>query len=62
VGDRFRPLPIGSTFDMERGIFYWQAGPAFIGDYWFMFVVKGPNGMMIRKDITVTIRSKKHHL
>jgi len=36
VGDELRPLPIGSTFDAERGIFYWQPGPGFIGQYDFI--------------------------
>ncbi|HEY3444517.1 MAG TPA: hypothetical protein VGK29_27445 [Paludibaculum sp.] len=28
-----RELPIGSTFDAEGGVFYWQLGPAFFGEY-----------------------------
>jgi Leucine-rich repeat (LRR) protein len=55
VGDEFKSLPIGSTLDIEKGIFYWQAGHAFIGEYLFMFIAKGPNGMLIRKDIKITI-------
>ncbi|MCP4709602.1 MAG: BACON domain-containing protein, partial [Planctomycetes bacterium] len=31
VGNERRPLPTGSTMDRERGIFYWQPGPGFIG-------------------------------
>ncbi|MCX7975215.1 MAG: hypothetical protein N3B16_12080, partial [Candidatus Aminicenantes bacterium] len=38
VGDELRPLPIGSHFDSERGIFYWQPGPAFLHDYSFVFI------------------------
>ncbi|MBL0159605.1 MAG: hypothetical protein IPP47_21215, partial [Bryobacterales bacterium] len=33
VGDELRDLPIGSTFDPEGGIFYWQLGPAFLGEF-----------------------------
>ncbi|HEY3441530.1 MAG TPA: BACON domain-containing carbohydrate-binding protein [Paludibaculum sp.] len=33
VGDELRPLPIGSTFDPEAGIFYWQLGPGFLGEF-----------------------------
>jgi hypothetical protein len=55
VGDQLRPLPIGSTLDIEKGIFYWQAGPAFIGEYLFVFVVKNPDGEMNRKDIRIKI-------
>ncbi len=37
VGDELRPLPIGSTFDAEGGIFYWQLGPVFLGEYQLEF-------------------------
>ncbi|HLP60506.1 MAG TPA: hypothetical protein VK186_16820, partial [Candidatus Deferrimicrobium sp.] len=30
-------LPIGSTLDSKKGIFYWQPGPGFIGNYEFVF-------------------------
>jgi hypothetical protein len=33
VGEQLWPLPIGSTLDTERGIFYWSPGPGFIGLY-----------------------------
>ena len=29
------PLPIGSS--LKRGIFYWQPGPGFLGDYTLVF-------------------------
>ncbi len=37
VGDELRALPIGSTFDTEGGIFYWQLGPAFLGEFLIEF-------------------------
>ena len=37
IGDHLRALPVGSTLDIERGIFYWQPGVGFIGDYEFVF-------------------------
>ena len=40
TGGRLRPLPIGSTFDAKRDIFYWQPGPGFIGEYNFVFLKK----------------------
>lgn len=58
VGNRLVRLPIGSTLDSEMGVFYWQPGAGFIGEYRFVFVVKGPWGKMSRKNITVTIRPK----
>jgi photosystem II stability/assembly factor-like uncharacterized protein len=41
VGSELRPLPIGSTFDADRGVLYWQPGPGFLGDYDFVFVDRG---------------------
>lgn len=38
VGEELRPLPIGSTLDIERGIFFWQPGPGFFGEYDFVFI------------------------
>lgn len=37
-GNEFRPLPIGSTLDREKGIFCWQAGVGFSGIYEFVFL------------------------
>ncbi len=42
-------LPVGSTLDRERGIFYWQPGPGFVGEYPFVFIKKGPHGEMVKK-------------
>lgn len=36
--DNLSPLPIGSTLDRERGIFYWIPGPGFIGNYDLSFI------------------------
>ncbi len=55
VGDRLLPLPIGSTLDREKGIFYWQAGPAFLGLYRFVFIQKKSEREMSKKFITVKI-------
>ncbi|MCP4157199.1 MAG: hypothetical protein GY757_56330 [bacterium] len=38
VGSRLNQLPTGSTLDRRKGIFYWQPGPGFIGEYDFVFV------------------------
>jgi Leucine-rich repeat (LRR) protein len=38
VGYELRPLPIGASFDADRGVFYWQPGPGFLGDYDFVFI------------------------
>jgi len=58
-----RPLPAGSTLDTGRGIFYWQPGPGFIGDYEFVFIEEKETGELKKKNIIVRIvpkfRSKK---
>jgi hypothetical protein len=58
VGSQLRPLPIGATLDSEIGVFYWLPGPAFIGEYRFIFIKKGPNGEMSRVNINVWIEPK----
>ncbi|MCP5102716.1 MAG: BACON domain-containing protein, partial [bacterium] len=40
VGEQLHPLPIGSTLDRERGIFYWLPGPGFTGNYQFVFITE----------------------
>jgi hypothetical protein len=55
VGNQVRPLPIGSFLDIEKGIFYWQPGPGFLGRYNLVFLETGPNGVMTKKNIFVEI-------
>jgi hypothetical protein len=49
------PLPIGSTLDTKRGIFYWHPGPGFIGNYELLFLARGKNGKCIKRNITIKI-------
>lgn len=58
VGDEARPMPVGSTLDVENGIFYWQPGPGFIGNYHLVFIEKDEIGLMNRKDIIIDIKPK----
>ncbi|MCP4150458.1 MAG: hypothetical protein GY757_22110 [bacterium] len=37
VGKKLKPLPIGSTLDMKKGIFYWAPGPGFTGEFELLF-------------------------
>ena len=37
VGDQLKPLPIGSTLDSGKGVFYWSPGPGFLGVYRLVF-------------------------
>ncbi len=49
------PLPLGSSFDGERGIFYWQAGPGFVGTYELVFIDTERN---LSRKINITISPK----
>ncbi|MGD2085933.1 MAG: hypothetical protein PVH61_07100 [Candidatus Aminicenantes bacterium] len=55
VNGQLEPLPVGSTLDTHRGIFYWQPGPGFIGEYRFVFIEKEQNTDINRKNIIVKI-------
>jgi len=55
VNNRLEALPVGSTLDTQRGIFYWQPGPGFIGEYCFVFIEKEKNTDISRKNIVVKI-------
>jgi hypothetical protein len=48
------PLPIGSTLDMERSIFYWHPGAGFVGEYRLIFVEKTGGGW-IKRNIKINI-------
>jgi hypothetical protein len=54
-GDELKPLPIGSTLDAVRGIFYWQPGPGFLGDYELVFIKKTGTGERMKKHIILRI-------
>jgi uncharacterized repeat protein (TIGR01451 family) len=52
-GER-RPLPIGSS--LKHGVFYWQAGPGFLGEYHLVFERKDGTESQVR----VKIRPKRY--
>ena len=56
IGHIQRPLPIGSTLDTSKGIFYWQPGPGFIGKYKLVFIEKGQDGEFKKRNIKVVIK------
>jgi len=58
VGKELRALPIGSTLDSEKGVFYWQPGPGFIGEYNLVFVGIDEFGMERKTQVKVRIRPK----
>jgi len=56
VGEELRPLPIGST--LERGRFFWQPGPGFLGAYRLVFVRGQENGIRERIMIVIDIQPR----
>jgi hypothetical protein len=59
VGHQVRPLPIGSFLDSEKGIFYWQPGPGFVGSYRLVFIKKVPWGESGKINISLNILPKQ---
>ncbi len=55
VGEQMRGLPIGSSLDTGKGIFYWNPGPGFLGVYRLVFVESGQNREIKKKDIVIKI-------
>jgi len=57
-GSQLKPLPIGSTLNRRRGVFYWQLGPGFRGDYGFIFTIKDREGNITGKNIIIRVIPK----
>ena len=55
IGDHTKALPIGAFLDTERGVFYWQPGPGFLGEYRFVFWAKEANIERSLRKIVITI-------
>ena len=49
VQDEAHALPIGST--LKGGVFYWQPGPGFLGEYKLQF--ERPDGTKIPVSVTI---------
>ena len=54
VSDELRPLPLGASFDGRDGVFYWNPGPAFLGEFTLIFM-KNDSGSLTRKSVKITI-------
>ena len=48
VNGELRPLPVGSTLDEEDGVFWWQLGPGFLGEYQLEFSRPGTAPTVVR--------------
>jgi hypothetical protein len=53
VNGMLRPLPIGSTLDRRRGVFFWQPGVGFLGRYPLVFT-RAVGGRLVEQ-IPVTV-------
>ncbi len=61
VGGMLKRLPLGSTLDTEKGIFYWIPAPGFIGDYNLEFLVPGGPGESSKiKQVKIRILPKSN--
>jgi hypothetical protein len=43
-------------------MFYWQPGPAFLGEFNMVFIMKNPDGTMSKKNVTIAINPKNIEL
>ncbi|MCP5108772.1 MAG: hypothetical protein GY950_35635, partial [bacterium] len=51
-------LPVGSTLDSDAGVFSWQPGVGFVGQYDFVFIEESETGELSRKEILINILPK----
>ncbi len=58
AGKQFQPLPIGSCINQDSGIFCWQTGPAFFGNYHLVFIEEDQYANRIGRNIVVRIKPK----
>jgi len=58
VGNEFRPLPVGARLDPEKGIFCWQLGAGFLGNYELVFLGKQETGNPFIMRIHLTVNPK----
>jgi hypothetical protein len=58
IGNQLRALPIGSTFNASKGIFYWQPGPGFIGGYDLVFFNTDAWGQIVKQIVRIVIKPK----
>lgn len=58
INGRMRPLPVGSSLDKAAGVFKWQPGPGFVGNYKLVFLRTQPGGATVRIPVNLTIKPK----
>lgn len=58
AGNRLAPLPVGSSFNRDKNVFYWHASLGFFGEYRLIFVEKDGAGNIRKKNVLITILPK----
>jgi hypothetical protein len=58
IGGEMRPLPVGSFLDANRGVFKWEPGPGFVGNYELVFLRNIPGGFKTRVPVRLRIAPK----
>ena len=59
TGDVAGPLPVGASLETQRGIFRWQPGAEFTGNFAFVFVHRGCDGIERRIPLKVELASSR---
>jgi hypothetical protein len=55
VNGKPRLLPVGSKMDPKTGVFSWQPGAGFLGEYEFVFFGRDPSGKIVKRNVHITI-------
>ncbi len=50
-----RLLPVGSNMNPKTGVFSWQPGPGFLGEYEFVFLGRDRLGKIVKRGVYITI-------
>jgi hypothetical protein len=50
-----RLLPVGSNMDHKTGVFSWQPGAGFLGEYEFVFFGRNRLGKIVKRNVHITI-------
>jgi hypothetical protein len=57
-GSRLQRLPIGSSINRRKGIFYWQVSPAYFGKYKLVFILEDQAGQPGKKIVHAEVVPK----
>jgi len=55
VGDKLKPLPIGSRINAQEKVFTWGLGAGFTAEYQLLFISQDAEGDPKHKEIHITV-------